>query len=79
MSGQQHYVMAEQYLTEAAAERARGSTTAVAVLASLALAHATLANAAAVALDDSRLETETWREVAGTRLGGDGPQPAARH
>jgi len=35
-----------------------------------ALAHATLANAAAVALGDLPLEAEPWRDAAGSRLTG---------
>jgi len=75
MNGQQHYITAEQLLIEADAERGRGSTTTVALLASLALAHATLANAAAAAIGGRGPEEREWLDAAGTTRHGGGTEP----
>jgi hypothetical protein len=71
MNGPGHFNEAERLLAEAQTQTTHlyGEQDAVPTLLA-ALAHATLANAAAVALGDLPLEAEPWRDTAGSRLTG---------
>jgi hypothetical protein len=63
MTGPYHYSRAEEILAEIEATNALWTETALAIRAQ---AHATLALAAATAIDSDR-QREEWRDVAGVR------------
>jgi len=70
MNGPAHYAKAEELLVQLEEKRGHAPDAAEQVLALRALAHATLAGAAATALGTSPAEGRAWAEVAGTKLGG---------
>lgn len=72
MTGPDHYLTAVQFVTAATNAFDRDNLNVATVLASLAQVHATLAAAAATALNDAdggmtASEQRAWREAAGTR------------
>ena len=75
MDGPGHYQEAERLLALAASEGAgsdglQAKREQAALILAEAQVHATLANAAAVALGLGRLEEVRWRDIAGSTRGG---------
>ena len=79
MTGPEHYRPAEQLAGKADEYLGQGEGQDTAgAWAAAAQVHATLARAAATAVD-SPADSRAWADAAGTRLSAQGPEPGPRH